>query len=811
MTVPTLNSVAEFATNGVTTNFPFFFKFLANEDLVVTYVNPAGVSSVLAFGTQYTANGAGDEDGGSVVTTTALAGPGQLIVSREMDAYQQTSLRNQGKFLAETHEDVFDRLTMLIQQGFSIFKRALVRPFGRDYYDAENRRIANVADPVEPQDAATAQWTGEYVADLIEQISGPINNAANIYITGADGLPHVVQDIGNANGSQVVGHHGGTLEAALDGLDKRVGLELVLDAKTDGTDQTAVVVAFFSKVLTENRPWMVPSGDYVINPTSPITIKTSGVCNGRFLVPKANQTFRFDILRDVAGTVIPTGSWTALQRGTTNASALNAVGKNLFISSTEVLIERIGSGGAPYLKQEFIRCPLPGGIFSTAITRNYNFNTNLTVTAHTPSVPISIEGLSILLTGQSGGVESNRGTIVVTRDNVVMDQPSVINADPAQPRPVAIEVSYCADVTLNQPHVRGFNYGGLGYGILNGTTIGLTVNQPVLEDCRHAYTGAYTVDVVLNGGSYSRVIDDHWTDRFTANDVKVYAQPGASAFEFAGDDITINNPQQFGGRSLLGIRVDTPSLGGKVVVKNPRIQTRGESGAFHLFGFSSPGGPGAIGFTYTNKPRLPDTVVIEDARIDSDTAVVYGAYLGSLLAPHTTWGTICLRGQWTFTGSTVIGIFAEKNATYQQDRRPLLACEATMDCGANGTAVYVIATDAVTTNAMDVKLTNTVRGALRYSGYSVNNLRANNATITNMVDDNAAATPLGASIFSGCWFTGGAVSATLKNMAFQACQFTGNYTAFPIAANVTMVGNIKGTTVTGLPADIRANVVAPFS
>lgn len=117
MTVSTIGSVAEFDTNGVTTNYPFYFKFLANEDLVVTYVDPLGVSSTLTLGTHYTANGAGNDNGGSIVTTLALAGPGQLVVSREMDAFQQTSLRNQGKFLAETHEDVFDKLTMLIQQG----------------------------------------------------------------------------------------------------------------------------------------------------------------------------------------------------------------------------------------------------------------------------------------------------------------------------------------------------------------------------------------------------------------------------------------------------------------------------------------------------------------------------------------------------------------------------------------------------------------------------------------------------------------------------------------------------------------------
>jgi lysophospholipase L1-like esterase len=183
VTVNTVDNVAEFVTNGVTTNFPFYFKFLANEDLVVTYIDPLGVSTTLTLGTNYTVNGAGN-DQGSVVTTTALAGPGQLTVSREMEAFQQTSLRNQGKFLAETHEDVFDRLTMLIQQGLTSFGRALTRPFGRDYFFAENRRIASVKDPVEPQDAATKKSVETFVAGILATGQGPINNAQNIvYVT----------------------------------------------------------------------------------------------------------------------------------------------------------------------------------------------------------------------------------------------------------------------------------------------------------------------------------------------------------------------------------------------------------------------------------------------------------------------------------------------------------------------------------------------------------------------------------------------------------------------------------------------------
>ncbi len=194
MTVNTVSSVAEFVTNGVTTNYPFYFKFLANGDLVVTYVDPLGVSSILTLGTHYTVSGAGNDQGGSVITTTALAGPGQLVVSREMEAFQQTSLRNQGKFLAETHEDVFDKLTMLIQQGLAIFTRALKRPFGRDFFFAENRRIASVKDPVEAQDAATKKSVELYVASVLETGQGPINNAANIAFVNGDSVVTSVQN-----------------------------------------------------------------------------------------------------------------------------------------------------------------------------------------------------------------------------------------------------------------------------------------------------------------------------------------------------------------------------------------------------------------------------------------------------------------------------------------------------------------------------------------------------------------------------------------------------------------------------------------
>lgn len=249
MTVSTIGSVAEFDTNGVTTNYPFYFKFLANEDLVVTYVNPAGVSSVLTLGTNYTVNGAGNEQGGSIVTTSALAGPGQLIVSREMDAFQQTSLRNQGKFLAETHEDVFDKLTMLIQQGFSIFKRALTRPFGRDYFYAENRRITDVKDPVEAQDAVTKKWSLVFLGDLVSAIQGPINNALNIFYRAPDLTAHVVQDLSGPDGARLIGDGVGTVKGSLDNLSANdVALQVNINSVNLAAD-----VGNFGKNVMLNR------------------------------------------------------------------------------------------------------------------------------------------------------------------------------------------------------------------------------------------------------------------------------------------------------------------------------------------------------------------------------------------------------------------------------------------------------------------------------------------------------------------------------------------------------------------------------
>ncbi|HIE3934783.1 TPA: hypothetical protein ACXNHW_005857 [Pseudomonas aeruginosa] len=222
MTVETTDSIVEYTGNGVTTAFPVPFEFPTNEDLVVTQVYN-DVSTVLVLGTDYLVVGAGAQAGGAVITTVAPPLNSVINISRQLKPLQKTDLRNQGRYFAETHESVFDYLTMLIQQGFSGLSRALRRPLGKDYFDAEGRRIANVDSPVQNNDAANKVWTEQYVGSVIGGIEGNPNNSANVLYIDPDGIPRVVQDLSGPNGANYIGRGTapGSVEDALQSLESR--------------------------------------------------------------------------------------------------------------------------------------------------------------------------------------------------------------------------------------------------------------------------------------------------------------------------------------------------------------------------------------------------------------------------------------------------------------------------------------------------------------------------------------------------------------------------------------------------------------
>jgi len=117
MTVQTNTNVAEFFGTGTTTVFPIGYKFNSGADLTVYLADEdTGLVSELELDSQYSVSGAGLDGGGAVTLFSAPTTSQRVVVVRTVALLQLTDFRNQGKFFAETHEDAFDLLTMIVQQ-----------------------------------------------------------------------------------------------------------------------------------------------------------------------------------------------------------------------------------------------------------------------------------------------------------------------------------------------------------------------------------------------------------------------------------------------------------------------------------------------------------------------------------------------------------------------------------------------------------------------------------------------------------------------------------------------------------------------
>ncbi|WP_240740652.1 hypothetical protein [Lelliottia amnigena] len=166
MTVSTVVDHNDYTGNGVTTSFPYTFRIFTKSDLTVTVIDLNENISVLVLDTDYTVTNAGGYSGGNVVLPLPLQSGWRISVARELEATQETDLRNQGKFFAEVHEDAFDKLTMLIQQAYSVYRLALRKPSSiANWYDALNNYIRNLKDPRDPQDATNKRYVDSLISD----------------------------------------------------------------------------------------------------------------------------------------------------------------------------------------------------------------------------------------------------------------------------------------------------------------------------------------------------------------------------------------------------------------------------------------------------------------------------------------------------------------------------------------------------------------------------------------------------------------------------------------------------------------------
>ena len=117
MTISSETNKIVYACDNSTTEFPYTFKIIENNDLLVTLYNEDTYEeTTLVLDTDYTVTGAGVETGGNVTTVSTYDTTYKLIIQRNVGYLQETDYVNNEDLDADTLENSFDTMVMMIQQ-----------------------------------------------------------------------------------------------------------------------------------------------------------------------------------------------------------------------------------------------------------------------------------------------------------------------------------------------------------------------------------------------------------------------------------------------------------------------------------------------------------------------------------------------------------------------------------------------------------------------------------------------------------------------------------------------------------------------
>ena len=151
MSVPNQIPYNIYTANGLTTVFTYQFYIISASDLQVS-INGNIVTS------GYSVAGVGNKDGGDISFLTPPANGAVVMLQRVVPTFRLTDYQDNGDLLADTINKDFDRIWMAIQRAFLELGLAITRPLYGGPFNAQGYRIANLADPVDNQDAVTKKF-----------------------------------------------------------------------------------------------------------------------------------------------------------------------------------------------------------------------------------------------------------------------------------------------------------------------------------------------------------------------------------------------------------------------------------------------------------------------------------------------------------------------------------------------------------------------------------------------------------------------------------------------------------------------------
>ena len=161
------NSFVRYTGNGSTTAYSVPFSYRAQEDVTIT------IDGVVT--TAFTFNGAGTQ----VTFTSAPASSTAIEIRRTTSQGTKLVDYASGSVLTESDLDTdSDQAFFMSQEAIDDAGDVIKLSNVNFQWDAQNKRMTNVADPVNAQDAATKNWSETAMSAQVAQATTQASNAA---------------------------------------------------------------------------------------------------------------------------------------------------------------------------------------------------------------------------------------------------------------------------------------------------------------------------------------------------------------------------------------------------------------------------------------------------------------------------------------------------------------------------------------------------------------------------------------------------------------------------------------------------------
>jgi len=251
MAVQNDTSRIQYNGNNSTVNaYAIPFPFFENSHIRAVVTTSAGVDTELALGSGFTLTGAGNPNGGSLVTVAAVPATSKVTIFRNVPATQTTSYQEGGDFPAASHERALDKLTMLAQQTKRLADRALKVPETQN--NPSDLPNAGSGQKLLGSNNGVITWE-----DNRQLPQYPATSGTNALVTAGNGTPPIWQTIPSIATGPITATGTTTPRFLADRFAERLN---VVDFGADPTGVTSSRSAFIAAIAA------TPSGGYLFIP-----------------------------------------------------------------------------------------------------------------------------------------------------------------------------------------------------------------------------------------------------------------------------------------------------------------------------------------------------------------------------------------------------------------------------------------------------------------------------------------------------------------------------------------------------------------